>query len=136
MVETRVQVKNILVWVLKYCFQMSLQVQCVHKDSVHFTRKTGFSVSHLNLMFMLRDTKSAATPLSENVSTNTCFVQWRSQPKNIMGDRTSGGGKLFDFRRITLFCLEKRLSKHKVNIFPKILRGMASFPPWLRLWFC
>jgi len=85
---------------------------------------------------MLRDIKSAATPLSENVSTNTCFVQWRSQPKNIMGDKTSGGGKLFDCRRITLFCLEKRLSNHKVTIFPKILGGMASFPPWLHLWFC
>jgi len=28
---------------------------------------------------------------------------------------------MFDFRRITLFCLEKRLSKHKVTIFSKNL---------------
>ena len=27
---------------------------------------------------------------------------------------SSSGGKMFDFRRITLFCLEKRLSKHKI----------------------
>ena len=30
---------------------------------------------------------------------------------------------MFDFRRITLFCLEKRLSKHKMTIFSKDLRG-------------
>jgi len=37
--------------------------------------------------------------------------QWRSQPKNW------GVAKMFDFRRITLFCLEKRLSKHKMTAF-------------------
>ena len=42
---------------------------------------------------------------------------------------------MFDFRRITLFCLEKHPSKHKMTIFSKILRGMTPFPPWLRLWF-
>jgi len=33
------------------------------------------------------------------------------------------GGKMFDFRPITLFCLEKRLSKHKMTIFSKPLGG-------------
>jgi len=33
---------------------------------------------------------------------------------------------MFDFRRITLFCLEKRLSKHKITIFSKNFGG-----PWL-----
>jgi len=28
-----------------------------------------------------------------------------------------GGGKMFDFRRIALFCLEKRLSRHKMTIY-------------------
>jgi len=37
--------------------------------------------------------------------------QWRSQPKNW------GSGKMFDFRRITLFCSEKRLPKHKITAF-------------------
>ena len=37
--------------------------------------------------------------------------QRRSQPKNW------GCGKMFDFRRITLFCLEKRLSKQKMTAF-------------------
>ena len=37
--------------------------------------------------------------------------QWRSQPKNWEV------GKMFDFRRITLFCLEKRFSKHKMTAF-------------------
>ena len=30
---------------------------------------------------------------------------------------------MFDFRPIALFCLEKRLSKHKMTIFFKILWG-------------
>ena len=35
-----------------------------------------------------------------------------------------------DFRRITLFCLEKRLSKHKMTIFSKnMVEGMAPFVP-------
>ena len=37
--------------------------------------------------------------------------QWCGQPKNW------GRGKTFDFKRITLFCLEKRLSKHKMTVF-------------------
>ena len=42
---------------------------------------------------------------------------------------------MFDFRRITLFCLEKHLSKHKMTIFSKNLGGHGLFdPPWLRLW--
>jgi len=37
---------------------------------------------------------------------------------------------MFDFRRITLFCLEKRLSKHKIATFSKYLgRAMASLVP-------
>jgi len=52
-------------------------------------------------------------------------VQWRSQPKKF------GGGKMFDFRRIVLFCLEKRLSKHKMTIFSKNFGGPWPFwrPP-------
>jgi len=41
---------------------------------------------------------------------------------------------MFDLRRITLFCLEKRLSKHKMTMFSKHLGGHGLFgPPWLRL---
>jgi len=36
---------------------------------------------------------------------------------------------MFDFRRITLFCLEKRLSKHKMTVCPKNLGGHALFAP-------
>jgi len=39
------------------------------------------------------------------------------------------GGKMFDFRRITLFCLEKRLSKHKMTIFSKIFGGPRPLSP-------
>jgi len=42
---------------------------------------------------------------------------------------------MFDFTRITLFCLEKHLSKHKMTIFSKNLGGHGPFgPPWLRQW--
>ena len=47
--------------------------------------------------------------------------QWRSQPKKL------GGGKMFDFRRITLFCLVKRFSKHKMTICSKNWGGLG--PP-------
>jgi len=48
----------------------------------------------------------------------------RSQPKNLEG------AKMFDFRRKTAFCLEKRLSKHKMTIFLKILWGAwLLWPP-------
>jgi len=42
---------------------------------------------------------------------------------------------MFEFRRITLFCLEKRLSKHKMTIFSKNLGGAWPLwpPSWLRL---
>jgi len=51
-------------------------------------------------------------------------VQWRSQPKNFWGV------KMFDFRRITLFCFEKRLSKQKMTICSKIfLGGWSLWPP-------
>ena len=49
-------------------------------------------------------------------------TQWRSQP------RIFWGGQKFDFRRITLFCLEKRLSKYKMTIFFKNLGGLRLWP--------
>ena len=36
---------------------------------------------------------------------------------------------MFDFRRIILFCLEKRLSKHKMTILSKHLGGHGPFGP-------
>jgi len=45
--------------------------------------------------------------------------------------------KMFNFRRIALFCLEKRFSKHKMAIFSTDLgTDMAPLAvPWLRLCF-
>ena len=41
---------------------------------------------------------------------------------------------MFDFRRITSFCLEIRLSKHKMTICSKHWGGMVLLAaPWLRL---
>jgi len=42
------------------------------------------------------------------------------------------GAKMFDFTRITLFCLGYRLSKQKMTICSKHLEGHG--PSWLRLW--
>ena len=60
------------------------------------------------------------------------LCQWRSQPKNLEGAKKFWGAKVLDFRRITLFCLEKRLSKHKMTVFSKHLGCwgvMAPFAP-------
>jgi len=43
------------------------------------------------------------------------------------------GAKSFDVRRMTLFCLGYRLSKHKMTICSKHFVGGHS-PLWLRLW--
>ena len=63
--------------------------------------------------------------------TRDCVLhQWRSQPKNLRGGKNLGGVKMFDFGRITLFCLEKRFSKHKMTILSKNLWGaMAPLAP-------
>jgi len=61
--------------------------------------------------------------------------QWRSQPKNLRGVKKIGGAIICDFRRITLFCWENRLSKQNTTIFSKNVGGHGpSAPPWLRLW--
>jgi len=39
------------------------------------------------------------------------------------------GVKMFDFRQITLFCLEKHFSKHKMTMFSKNLGAMAHLAP-------
>jgi len=55
--------------------------------------------------------------------------QWRSQPKILGGAKNFWGSKVLDFWRLTLFCLEKRLSRHKMTIFSKNFEGMALLPP-------
>jgi len=66
---------------------------------------------------------------------NKCFTisqlkQWRSQPKNVGREKNLGVAKMFDFRRITLFCLDKRLSKHNMTAFQQF---GGAWPPWLPL---
>jgi len=52
-----------------------------------------------------------------------------AQPAQKLGGEFAGG-KLFTFRRITLFCLEKHLSKQKMTIFSKHLgRSWPLCPP-------
>ena len=57
-----------------------------------------------------------------------------ANPKFGGGQKILRGAKMLDFRRITLFCLEKRLSKHKMTMFSKHFGGPSLLcPPWLRL---
>jgi len=49
-----------------------------------------------------------------------------------LGGQKLGEAKMFDFRRITIFCLECRLSKHKMTRYVKNVGGRGH--PWLRLW--
>jgi len=56
------------------------------------------------------------------------------QPKNLGGTKCSqpknlGGSKMFDFRRITLYCLEKCLSKNKMTVFKKFGGPWLIGPP-------
>jgi len=68
--------------------------------------------------------ESDALPVENDVFFCVTTQLWRSQPKNF------GGAKMFDFRRITLFCLEKRLLKQKMTIFSKMFGGgMAPLAP-------
>jgi len=53
-------------------------------------------------------------------------LEWIS---GVASPKIWGGAKMFDFRRITLSCLEKRLSKHKMTIFSKNLGGHGPFGP-------
>jgi len=48
--------------------------------------------------------------------------QWRNQPK-------IGGGKCFNFKSPTVFCLEHRLSRHKMTRFARNLGAMSLGPP-------
>jgi len=53
----------------------------------------------------------------------------------ILGGPKIKGSKMFDFRGITLFWLEKRVSKQKMTIFSKNLGwGHGPLDPSLRLW--
>jgi len=65
--------------------------------------------------------------VEKNVKNYWSTDQWRSHLENFLG------GKMFDTRRITLFSLQKSLSKHKTTIISKNLGGMAPLPPWARL---
>jgi len=64
------------------------------------------------------------------------LLQAVAEPAQKFGEVKNLGGQMFDFKRITPFCLEKRHSKGKMTILSKNFGGgMAPLaPPWLRLW--
>jgi len=100
--------------------QLVFAVRCVNK--------TGVPVERF-LKFIVMEGYDA------EYLTNNVINSGVASPENL-GGKKIWGCKMFDFRRMTLFCLEKRLSKHKMTIFSKNLEGvMVPFvPPWLRLW--
>jgi len=71
------------------------------------------AVSHVHLYFVKRS-------MSESVA----MLSGVASPKIWVGQKF-WGAKMFDFRRITLFCMEKRFSKHKIYIFQKFWGSMA-----------
>ena len=72
---------------------------------------------------------------STRTITHVC-INGVARPR-IWGAKKFGGAKMSDFRRITLFCSEKRLSKYKMTICSKNFWGDMALlgPPWIRLWF-
>jgi len=63
------------------------------------------------------------------------IFKWSGNPNSGVASPKIWGAKMFDFRRITLFCLKKRLSKHKTSTFSKNLGGHGPYgPPLLRVW--
>ena len=63
------------------------------------------------------------------------FYTWCVDVSGVGRSKILGAAKMLDFRRIPLFCWEKRFSKHKITILYKFAGGpWASGPPWLRLW--
>jgi len=77
-----------------------------------------------------------ATKNTQNVDEQMILLLSQVSCSGVASPNIWVGGKMFDFRRITLFRLEKHLSKHKMAIFSKNLgMGHGPFgPPWLRLW--
>jgi len=74
-------------------------------------------IFHFHNVKLLRS--NVMPPIEDLLATvlDAARVHWRSQPENL------GEAKIFEFRRLTLFCLEKRPSKHKMTIFSKSLVG-------------
>jgi len=62
--------------------------------------------------------------------------QWTTGVGQCVPAQNLGGAQnVWFYSRITLFCLEKRLSKRKITIFFKHLGGHDPFGTlWLRLW--
>jgi len=52
------------------------------------------------------------------------FMNALARDSGVSSSKIWGDGKIFGFRRIKLFCLEKRLSMHTMTIFSKHLGGV------------
>jgi len=85
---------------------------------------TTLTACKFKLLFMRRQKQdenlgSFVKPIVTLQTSNISVTKWQ---KKILGE------KMFDLRRITLFCLEKRLWKHKMTTFSKNLGG--ALPLW------
>ena len=61
--------------------------------------------------------------LAHRMTKNKVADSGVARPKISEGPKNFGGGQMLDFRLITLFWLEKCLSKHKITIFSKNFGG-------------
>jgi len=95
---------------------------------ITFQGVTRYMSEHLAQTILLALSPCSLLPSQVMLLLLIIHIQWRSQPKSLGGAKIFGWAKMFDLRRITLFCLEKRLSKHNIAIFSKNL-GRA-WPRW------
>jgi len=95
--------------------KISEAASVVHRFAGYGKKGTHFCRDKANCLLRLTSSGVASTKIWEGKKF------WRS--------------KMFDFGGTTLFCLEKRFSKHKMTIFSKnfFWGPWPLWPPWLRL---
>jgi len=70
-----------------------------------------------------------ACALKQTFASCTFFWGNTAQVSGVASTKILGGQIVWLFLRITLFCLEKHLSRHKMTIISKNLEGHGSFGP-------
>jgi len=91
-------------------------------DGFHTTGDVTISAPHAAAAALLQQQKIEKLSISVGQMKIRFARSGVASPKIWWGPKIEGG-KMLDFTRITLFCLEKRLSKHKMTIFSKNLAG-------------
>jgi len=125
--------------------QILLQKYCDNEEEKHIVRRRCCEKKWPQCRKLVIKVRLVASLLLRVASPNlisflNCFLYFFTKSQlcrfwySGVANPKIGGGKMFDFRQITLFCLEKCLSKHKISVFSENLGGMAPLlPTWLRL---